>query len=354
VFLNKIEVNRLTKKHIASSLLITVFALIGIVGGVSSLRQPQEIRKTAAPATTIYFDPSTVNTSVGQTVSFDIKLDTGSNYASYLQLDINYDSTILQATLLDFDDAVLPVNLDPVDLSQPGIITGSAGILPGGNPIHGTGVKVALVSFNVIGNAPSGTSINFGDNTLAYTGDPGETPTGVNLITSKISAVVTIPAPPPPPSPTLPPTPTSTPRPTNTPTPKPSPTSPPIPSPTIPPIQKGTLSGTVYDAVTQGPIGGATINITIPGLKGKAGRVAKLNTNSSGYFVINLNPNTYSINASAKKYQKDSQSVILQAGQTSNLNFALNPKGKKKGLAGLVETVTETVSGFFANLLELF
>jgi hypothetical protein len=342
--LKKFEASKLTKKHIVSSLLITVFALIGIISGVSSLRQPQEIRRQAAPATTIYFDPSTVNT----------KLDTGTNYVSYLQLEINYDSSVLQATLLEFDNTVLPVNLDPVDLSQPGIITGSAGTLPGGNPVYGTGARVALVSFNITGNAPVGTSINFGDNTLAYTGDPSETPTGVNLITSKISAVVTIPAPPPSPSPTLPPTPTSTPRPTNTPTPKPSPTSPPIPSPTIPPIQKGILSGTVYNTVTQDPIAGATINITIPGLKGKAGRVTKLNTNNNGYFVINLNPNTYSVNVSAKKYQKDSQNVILQAGQTSNLNFALNPRGKKKGLAGLVETVTETVSGFFANILELF
>jgi hypothetical protein len=247
------------KRKVIAGLLVLILAGIGLVGGTFLVRQRLEIRRQAAPATTIYFDPSTVNTSLGQTVNFDIKLDTGTNYISYLQLDISYDSTILQAASLSFDGTVLPVNIDPVDLSQSGIIFGSAGTLPGGNPVHGTGVTVALVSFNVIGSASTGTSINFGDNTLAYTADPEETPTGVNLITSKVSATVStgiaeedvcvlefiVPTVTPTPTPTITLTPTPTPTITLTPTPTPTITLTPTPTPTVTPTITPTPTPTV-------------------------------------------------------------------------------------------------------------
>jgi hypothetical protein len=247
------------KRKVIAGLLVLILAGLGLVGGTFLVRQRLEIRRQAAPATTIYF-----------------KLDTGTNYVSYLQLEINYDSSVLQATLLEFDNTVLPVNIDPVDLSQPGKIFGSAGTLPGGNPVHGTGVRVALVSFDVIGNAPAGTSINFGDNTVAYTADPEETPTGVDLITSKISATVStgvaeedvcvlefiVPTVTPTPTPTitLTPTPTVTPTPTPTITLTPTPTVTPTPTPTI--TLTPTPTPTVTPTITPTPTPTLTITPT--------------------------------------------------------------------------------------------
>lgn len=225
----------MTKKKIITSLLLLVLVVIGLIGGVYLVKQRQEIRKLAAPATTIYFEPSTKTANVEETVNFDILMDTGENALATIRLDIVYDSTFLQPLSLNFNSNLLSQILRPADLSQPGKITGSAGVAPG-SFISGTSQKVASVSFRTLSVASLGTTIGFGPDTSAYSATLAE-PVGSNLITQKSSATVVIAAltgpttsptaPPSPPEATLIPTPTSLPgsggaAPTSTPTPTPT------------------------------------------------------------------------------------------------------------------------------------
>jgi len=248
-----LPVNKLLhSKRIVFILITIVLAIVGIVGGVYLVKQRQEIRKKAAPATTIYFQPSTKGALVGETVGLDIFVETGTNTLYSLSLEINYDNTTLEAKSLTFT-SFLPDQLRPVNLSL-GKITSSAGTGKTGgvaNPPVSGEQKIASISFKILG-ASSGTTISFGPETTAYTGIGEDI--GANLINRTIPATIIAQAQ----ESTLTPTPTlaaSTPTPTtggiggsslptSTPTSTPTPTSiPNSPTPIPTPTSGGTGGG---------------------------------------------------------------------------------------------------------------
>ena len=120
---------------------IVVLTLAGIGGGVYLVKQSQEVREKAAPATTIYFQPETKEARANDLVNFDILVNTGENSLASVRLDISFDQNILQPIALTFS-SLLPQILRTVDLSQPGKITGSAGVTTGAS-ISGAGQKIA-------------------------------------------------------------------------------------------------------------------------------------------------------------------------------------------------------------------
>lgn len=222
----------MSKKKIVFILIALVLTIAGIVAGVYLVRQRQEIRKKAAPATAIYFQPSTVETLVGETMELDIFVETGTNNIYSLFLEINYDSAILEAKLLTFT-SLLSDQLRLVNIS-PGKITGSAGTgrtNGAANPPVSGKQKIASVSFKILSTSSS-TAVSFGPETAAYTGIGEDI--GANLISSTIPATITVQAQ----EPTTTPTPTggvvaSLPTPTSTSTPTSTPNSPtPTPTPT--------------------------------------------------------------------------------------------------------------------------
>jgi len=247
----------MTKKKIIVSLLLLILAVAGLIGGIYLVKQRQEIRKLAAPATTIYFSPSTKTVNVNEIVSFDILANTSENALATIRLDIAYDSTFLQPISLNFNSALLPQSLRPVDLSQSGKITGSAGVTPG-SLLSGTDQKVATISFKTLSEAPSGTNISFGSDTSAYSATKAE-PVGSNLITSYGEAQINIASSPlsPSPSPTAEPTLTISPNPTTTKTPtataSPTSTVSPTTTPASTPIP--TTSPTTTPVISQVGIG---------------------------------------------------------------------------------------------------
>jgi len=214
-------------KKIVIILAIVILAIVGIAGGSYLVKQRQEIRKKAAPATTIAFQPATAEAKVGETVNFDVLVNTGTNSLAAVRLDIDYDQSVLQATSLTFS-SLLPTILRPINISQPGKVTGSAGVATG-TLISGTGQKIASLSFKVLSTAPLGTTISFGSNTLASsatTEDPNK-----NLIVSKNPAKIVIASlPEPTPTPTSAPAPTTIPTATPTETPTTLPTNTPTPT----------------------------------------------------------------------------------------------------------------------------
>lgn len=220
----------MTKKNIIS-LLLLLLLLIAMGGGVYLVRRQQTLSIRAAPATTIYFEPSVALAKPEETVNLDILLDTGENYLATLRLDITYDFTVLQPLSLTFNSTLLSQPLRAADLSQPGRISGSAGVPPG-SPIHGASQKAASVSFRTLKEAAMGTAIDFGAETSAYSATQDE-PAGSDLIARRTPATVVIES-------AAVPTPTSFPSPSPSPTPSsspgrgggeasPSPTSTPLP-----------------------------------------------------------------------------------------------------------------------------
>lgn len=199
-------------------LIIAVIALTlaGIGGGIYLVNQNQEVREKAAPATTIFFQPETKETKINDIVNFDILVNTGENSLASVRLDISFDQNILQPISLSFS-SLLPVPLRPVDISQPGKMTGSAGVATG-TSILGSGQKIASCSFKVLSAAPSGTTISFGTNTLASSATTADESTNLIIRKNPATLIATAPTTPPTTAPTNPPTAAPTSHPTAIPT----------------------------------------------------------------------------------------------------------------------------------------
>ncbi len=56
-------------------------------------QKSQQITSQAAPTTTLAFTPTTKNVNVGETASFDIMMNPGSNQVSFVKLTVTYDAT---------------------------------------------------------------------------------------------------------------------------------------------------------------------------------------------------------------------------------------------------------------------
>ena len=178
----------MNKKTIIIIIAIIVLAIASIVGGVYLIKQRQDIREKATPATSITFQPEIIEVEVGETVNFDILINTGENSLAAVRLDIDYDQSILQPISLTFS-SLLPTILRSINISQPGKVTGSAGVAIG-TLIAGTGQKVASLSFEVLSSAPSGTIVSFASDTLASSATTVDQ--SINLIVRKNPATVVI------------------------------------------------------------------------------------------------------------------------------------------------------------------
>src|SRR3990167_3023303 len=103
---------------------LAAILLIAIPITVYLVQKQQELRSRAAPSTTLSVMPATKTATVGETVSFDIVVDPGTNLVSVLTLVINYDSTKLEASDSAFvknTQRTLDIIQDPV--YTPGAIT---------------------------------------------------------------------------------------------------------------------------------------------------------------------------------------------------------------------------------------
>jgi hypothetical protein len=100
-----------------------------------------------------------------------------------------------------------------------------------------------------------------------------------------------------------------------------------------------TLQGTVTNAATSSPIGGATVT---------AGS-SSTTTDGTGLYVLgSLAPATYTVTASAPGFANGSASVVVTAGVTTTHDFALTPNG-----AATTSLAVGTASGTFGGTTTL-
>lgn len=226
-------------------LLIFLFLLVAIPVSVFVVRQQQELRKKAAPATTLSISPASLSKSPQETFSINVLIDTGENTVSAADLVITFDSSKLQAQSIMAGDFLTTVLVGgSVTESSASITLGS----PPATPKQGTGI-LATVAFKVIGTSGS-SQIGFGSGTqVAGVGEQGNVLVGT---TPGNIMIIAEGEPTPTPTPTLPPDVTPT----------PSPTSPP-PTPT-----PGTGGGSTGPSIVD-PASGAVVNSNQPLIQGK-------------------------------------------------------------------------------------
>lgn len=133
--------------------------ILAIPTTVFFVGQNQEIRKRAAPASTLSLSPSALTKKAGDTFTIEAKIDTGTNQVGVVQLRIVYDPAILQG--VDITNGPLAPS---ISVSGKIDATGKASITVGAKnnatPIMGSGT-VAILTMKAIAASSSPVSVRF-------------------------------------------------------------------------------------------------------------------------------------------------------------------------------------------------
>ena len=219
--------------------LVGVFILIGgLAIGVILVQKSQDIRRQAAPATSLFFVPATQNKNQSDSFSAVVSMDTGENKVTGVDIKLKFDSLALEivsitkgAGIVVFDQTIV----NTFDNSL-GTVAFSAFTLDKTKAVQGSDLSVLNISANVKENAnPATYQISFEGGTAVAGAGEGQnvlinsTPGRINVVGGGI------------PTPTA--TPVTTPTPTSTPTSAPNtgggwetptPTPAPTPTPVLP------------------------------------------------------------------------------------------------------------------------
>lgn len=207
--------------------LIIFLILASIPLTVYLVKRRQELRKMAAPATTLSLSPSSITRNVGETFSLDVVVDTGENTISAAEIYVIFDSSKLEG------QSILAGNFLPVVLVNGNISGGLASMTLGSQPNEpkqGRGTLTSITFRAVAATEGIPIEIRFGANTqVAGIEEQGNVLTGTTLASVTILAAGPTLTPTPPTGPTVTPSPTPTSPPGATPTPTTAPTVTPTP-----------------------------------------------------------------------------------------------------------------------------
>lgn len=174
----------MNKKNIIIGTMVLVLLIAGLVVGMILVKQQQDLRKSAAPATTLSILPPTKTANVGEEISLIVQMNTGTNTATGAELHITYDTQKL--TLKDFTPLA---EMLPVVFVSPLInnTTGTSSITLSAQPANPPQGQGGLATLKFIAKAPGTATVNFAPQTLV-TGI-GE---GTNVLASQNSATITV------------------------------------------------------------------------------------------------------------------------------------------------------------------
>ena len=167
------------------TLIVVLFVLAAIPATVFLVGQRQELRKKAAPATTLSFAPSTVTKNVGEIFTLDATVDTAANQVVAAELHITFDPEKLEAVSITNGSLAPNVLVSGiVERGTASITVGAAGTT---TPIKGTGI-IATIRMKALQPTSSAAPVRFASNTfLASLGE-----TGVNVLVGTTPATVTV------------------------------------------------------------------------------------------------------------------------------------------------------------------
>lgn len=97
-------------------LFFLLFLVVAITATLYLVQTRQEIRKKAAPITSISLVPQSLSVVEGQNVTFDVVMNTGTDLVTAITMDINYDPMYLDAVdIVPSTAGVFPINFDNND-----------------------------------------------------------------------------------------------------------------------------------------------------------------------------------------------------------------------------------------------
>lgn len=167
-------------------LFIGLFLLIAIPITIFLAGQRQEIRKKAAPATTMTITPVSVIKKVGDVFTIEIIIDTGENQIVAVELHMTFNSDKLEAQSVT-NGALFP-NILSSGTVEPGAATITVGAADAKQPVRGMGT-VATMKFLAKEKTDAPAAIKFSSNT--FVGGLGEGASNVLVGTTPAAVTIT-------------------------------------------------------------------------------------------------------------------------------------------------------------------
>lgn len=327
----------ITKRQLLTGGFFVLF-LVGLPATIFLAQRPQEQRSRAGASTTLSFTPSTTLASpgqkqVGNTVSFDVMIEPGTNLPSTVKLEMQYDPTKFQAngpSSFVPNTTAFPATLEgPIVTANSVLVSLSIG--SDATKAIRTSTKVGTLTLTAIGpTTGSPTSVTFGSRTQVLSLAQNDSASENVLATSNpayitINPVATItptatiiaqasPTPTPTFVPTATPSPTAIPTATATPTTEPSATSGPSATPTLATSTSPTAQPTATIVPTATPtVPPSTTTLALDVLLHGLGNSGD-NSNPTNSTLSNKNPAHASKNVTVGIYDLTNQLVASPKG----------------------------------------
>lgn len=169
-----------------SLLLVGLLVLAAIPILIFAVRQRQELRQRAAPATTLALKPAALTKAVGDSFSIEVAIDTAINQVVIAELHLSFDPAKLEAI------SITNGPLFPRIYASGVVGNGTAAITVGASdelhPIKGTGTA-AIVKFKALAQTEAPISVRLVP-TTTFVGGLGEGST--NLLTGSTPTTITV------------------------------------------------------------------------------------------------------------------------------------------------------------------
>lgn len=213
-------------KKLIVAIVVVVVLVVGVIAGILLVRRSQDIRRKAAPATTLKVSPSTQSKLPGQSVTFTILMDTGENEVTGVDLSLNFDTSAIEITSVIKGSGISifdQITKDEID-NDAGTVSYSAFTLNATSAVSGAFLEALRITGEVRETATAGTYQMVFFPTSSVTGVDGDnvlltdTPGSLSVLALAASSTPTAsPDPDASPSPTATPTATASATPTATP-----------------------------------------------------------------------------------------------------------------------------------------
>lgn len=312
-------------------IIVVLIILLAIPVTVFVANQQQELRKKAAPATTLALTPTSSTKKVNDVFSLDARIDTGENQVAAAEVHFVFDPEKLEAVTITNGSSF------PNILSSGTVGSGTASIAVGSpgptTPFKGVGT-VATVKFRAVAATSTPVSVKFGSNT--FVSAIGESAT--NVLVGSTPATVTITgeaasAPTPSPTASLGLTPTATP------TPAASPSAVLI----LTPAKDASVSGQMPTISGKAPAG-ATVTITIYSTPTTVTVTADANGNWKYTPTVPLESGPHTIVASAQDPASGTNQTASSSFVVAGTSGSSTATGSAVPVSGTVEITLLLVS----------
>lgn len=180
----------MANKKLLFGIIGTIVLALAVVAGVFLIKQNQDLREKAAPATTMSITPSTQTKNPGDTVTFSANMTTNENSVTGIDIKINFDPNVLEVTSLQKGtgisgfDTTITNNFD----NTAGTITFVMFTLDRTKAATGSNIEALKVNAKVKASAPAGIyNLTFDPTTSASASQEGQ-----NVLVGKTGGKITV------------------------------------------------------------------------------------------------------------------------------------------------------------------